>query len=256
MNILFSENTATEQGSNLFGGLLDRCVPSPFAEVYLKQTITYYSGVTYIQNISKITQLYSISSQPVRVCFCNSEHKPDCRYQLPTIIVKKGEAFNVSVVAVDHINNTVEANITISLSSSEGGFGENQQTQSVGRNCTDLTYNMHSPHDSEMINLFADGPRGSAALSTSHVTIQFSACSCPLGFEPHFNNKLSTRCECVCDATLDPYITNCDIATSSVSRIGTNSWITYVNDSDPSGYIIYPNCPFDYCQPPTILCRH
>ena len=251
MNIRFSENTATKQGSNLFGGLLDRCVPSPFAEVYLKQTITYYSGVTYIQNISKITQLYSISSQPVRVCFCNSEHKPDCHYQLPTIIVKKGEAFNVSVVAVDHINNTVEANITISLSSSEGGFGEGQQTQNVGRNCTDLTYNMYSPHDSEMINLFADGPCGSAALSTSHVTIQFSACSCPLGFEPHFNNKSSTRCECVCDATLDPYITNCDIATSSVSRIGTNSWITYVNDTDPSGYIIYPNCPFDYCQPPT-----
>ena len=31
----------------------------------------------------------------------------------------------------------------------------------------------------------------------------------------------------------------------------TNSWITYLNDTDPSGYIIYSNCPFDYCYPQT-----
>ena len=37
VNILFSGNTASDQGANLFGGLLDRCIPSPFAEVYLKQ---------------------------------------------------------------------------------------------------------------------------------------------------------------------------------------------------------------------------
>lgn len=31
-----------------------------------------------------------------------------------------------------------------------------------------------------------------------------------------------------------------------------NSWISYVNDSesDISGYLIYPHCPYDYCLPP------
>ena len=53
VNILISENTATEQGSDLFGGLLDRCIPSPFAEVYLKQII-HYSGVAYLFNITNI----------------------------------------------------------------------------------------------------------------------------------------------------------------------------------------------------------
>ena len=129
-NILFSESTATKQGSNLFGGLLDRCIPSPFAELYSK----HYSGIIYLQsitenqNITKNVQVHSISSQPVRVCFCNIQHKPDCSYQLSTITVKKGEAFNVSVVAVDQVNNTVDANITASISSSDGGFGEGQQT--------------------------------------------------------------------------------------------------------------------------------
>ena len=250
VNILFSENTATEQGSNLFGGLLDRCIPSPLAEVYRKQRI-HYSGVTYLQNITNIAQLHSITSQLVRVCFCNSEHEPDCSYQLHTITVKKGEAFYVSVVAVDQVNNTVDANIITTLSSSDGGIGEGQQTQSVGTNCTDLTYNVYSPHGNETINLYTEGPCESAALSTSHVTIHFNECTCSVGFQPLSNSKSSTRCECICDSKLSPYITDCNIATSMVFRFGTNSWITYINNTDSPGYVKYPYCPFDYCKPLT-----
>ena len=244
LNILFSGNSATEQGSNIFGGLLDRCIPNTFAEARRR------NGISYLQSISN-APLDSISSQAVSVCFCNREYEPDCSYQLPTVRVKKGEAFNVSVVAVDQVNNTVEAKITTSISSSDGGFGEGQQTQNVGRNCSELTFNVFSPHDYETINLFADGPCGSAALSTSHVSIQFNDCSCPVGFESLSNSKSSTRCECVCDSKLSTYITNCEYLTGSLFRVGTKSWITYVNDTDPPGYITYPYCPFDYCQPPT-----
>ena len=249
-NILLSENTATAQGSNLFGGLIDRCVPSPFAEVYRKQRIRY-SGLTYFQNITNKAQIYSITSKPVRVCFCNSEHEPDCTYQLPIITVMKGEVFNVSVVAVDQVNNTVDTKIITTLSSSDGGIGEGQQTQSVRSNCTDLTYNVYSPHDNETINLYADGPCGNAALSTSHVTIYFNECTCPVGFQPLSNSKSSTRCECVCDSKLSPLITDCNIATSVVFRVGTNSWITYINNTASPGYVKYPYCPFDYCKPLT-----
>ena len=250
VNIFFSGNTATAQGSNLFGGLLDRCIPSPFAEILYTDHKIKYSGVTYLQNLSKNTLLDSISSRPVKVCFCNSnsEHEPDCSYQLPTITAKKGEAFNVSVVAVDQVNNTVDANISFSISSVDVGFGEGQQIQNVGRNCTDLTYNVYSPHNSVTINLFADGPCGSAALSTSHITIQFTDCTCPVGFQPLSNSKSSTRCECVCDSKLSPFITHCDYATSSVFRVGTNSWITYINDTDLPGYVRCQYCPFDYCK--------
>ena len=251
-NILFSENAATKQGSNLFGGLLDRCIPSPFAELYSKHYsgVIYFQSITENQNITKNAQVNSISSQPVRVCFCNIKHKPNCSYQLSTITVKKGEAFNVSVVAVDQVNITVDANITTSISSSDGGFGEGQQTQSVGKKCTDLTYNVFSPHDNETINLFADGPCGSAALSTSHITIRFKECTCPIGFEP-LSNKSSTRCVCVCDPNLSPYITDCNHASASVFRLSTNSWITYINNSDSPGYVKYSYCPFDYCKPTT-----
>ena len=251
-NILFSENTASKQGPNIFGGLLDRCIPSPFAEVYLKET-TQYSGVTYLGNISNnVIDADSISSQPVRVCFCNSEQEPDCSYQPPTIRVEKGKTFYMSLVAVDQVNHTINASITSSLSSSDGGFGEGQQIQSVNRNCTDLTFNVFSPHNFETLNIHPDGPCGNAVLSTSHVTIQFIDCTCPLGFEPLSNSQSSTRCECICDSALSPYITECNITTSSVLRKDTNSWITYINDTDPPEYVIYPYCPFDYTVCPQL----
>ena len=249
INILFFGNTASEQGANIFGGLLDRCIPNPFAEVYRQYTPpSHYRGVSYLNDITNITALDTISSLPIRVCFCKSESEPDCSYQPPTIKVKKGEAFTVLLVAVDQVSHFVVANIISSLSSQDGGFSEGQQTQSVGKNCSNVTFNAFSPHNSETINLFADGPCGSSTLSTRHLYIEFSECTCPVGFQPLDSD---TRCGCDCDSKLSPHITSCNSTTKSLVRVNTNSWITHINDTDPPGYVIYPNCPLDYCQPPT-----
>ena len=249
VNIQFSGNTAIERGSSLYGGLLDRCVPtSSFAEVYRKEiylATQYYNGVKYLEDISNVTFDY-IASSPVRVCFCDNKREQNCSYQPPPIKVKKGETFKVPLVAVDQVNHSVEANIISSLVH-ESRFSEGQQTQSVETNCTDLIFNVFSPADSESINLFADGPCGSSQLSIRKLHIQFLNCTCPIGFKP--NSESETTCDCICDS---PYITNCNIKTSSIIRENTNSWITYVNYSDPPGYVIHPNCPFDYCQPQTV----
>ena len=212
-NIFFSGNTASEQGPNLYGGLLDRCIPSPFAEVYRFTISTiHYSAVRYLNEISNITVLDTISSQPLRVCFCNTESEPDCSYQPPTIKTKKGEAFIVSLVAVDQLNHSVDTNIISSLSSQDGGFSEGQLTQSVERTCSNVTFNVFSPHDLETISLYADGPCGSSTLSTQHLVVQFTDCTCPVGFQP-LNSE--TRCECLCDSELSPHITDCDLMTKS-----------------------------------------
>ena len=253
ISLEFSDNTASDsEGANIFGGLLDRCIPSPFAEVSWKlETPSYYSGVSYLEDITNnitATTLDTISSLPVRVCFCKSESEPDCSYQPPTIKVKKGEAFTVPLVAVDQVNHSVDANIISSLPSRDGGFSEGQQTQSVGKSCSNVTFNVFSPHNSEKINLFAEGPCGSSTLSIQHLNIEFSDCTCPVGFK---SSKTDTRCQCFCDAQLSPHIINCDPVAESLVRVNTNSWITHINDTDPPGYVIHPNCPLDYCQPPT-----
>ena len=248
VNICFSGNSATEQGANVFGGLLDRCAPSSFAEVYRHEVKNCYDRVNYLQHLSNI-QLDSIASPPVRVCFCDNESEQDCSYQPSPIKVKKGEAFNVSLVAVDQVNHSVVADIISSLAH-DGILSEGQQTQTVGRNCTNLTFNIFSQCDSESINLFADGPCGNSKLSLRNLNIHFLKCKCPVGFQPNSGSVI--RCECICDSKLSPYITHCNINTTSIIRENTNVWITYVNDTDPPGYVIHLNCPFDYCLSQTI----
>ena len=253
-HIQFADNDASEYGSDIFGGLLDRCTPSPFSEVYLKERVQY-SGFNYLEELTNIElqQLHSVSSHPVRICYCSDEGELDCDYKPPTITVRKGEAFTVSLAAVDHANNTVDANIISSLSSLDGGFGEGQQTQIVLKKagCSLVKYNVFSPYESETINLYADGPCGSAKFSTTNLSITFTDCTCPIGFEPVSNSPNTTRCECDCDLKLHPHITQCNSNTSSILRMNTNSWITYTNDTDPPGYVIHSTCPFDYCLPPT-----
>ena len=244
VNIIFSKNIA-EYGSSLYGGLLDRCIPSPLAEVYHKHSIIK-SGIAYLGNISNIT-LDTVSSPPVRVCYCNSEGQPDCEYQLPTIRVKRGETFTMSLVAVDQVNHSIGASI---IASTDGGLGEGQQNQEVERTCTDLMFNVFSSADLETVTLFADGPCGNSPLSMRQIDIQFLNCTCPIGFEP--SSRKTITCECNCDSKIFPYITTGNATINSLLRMKTNSWISYTNDTHPPGYIIYPFCPVGYCHPPNI----
>ena len=240
--LTFFNNTATIKGSNLFGGLLNRCIPSQIRNDLDK------NGITYIRDVANITD-DSIASLPVQVCFCNSQGQPDCDYEPPTILVEKGGAFSVSLVAVDQVEHPVDASITSYLLSFSGAFDEGQRTQPTTKTCKDLTFNVISPNDGETMGLFAEGPCGNSQPLVRYLNITFISCTCPIGFQQ--SNDSSSRCVCVCDLELHPYITLCDVSNSSLTRVGTNSWIAYTNDTHPTGYVIHPNCPFDYCYPPT-----
>ena len=85
----FSQNHANISGSTLYGGLLDRCAVSPFAEVHNKYPHDFKhrgDGFAYFKNVSTFTYYYNpyyydyyydtslreiISSDPVRVCFAS-----------------------------------------------------------------------------------------------------------------------------------------------------------------------------------------
>ena len=119
--LYFSHNQANISGSTLYGGMLDRCVASQFAEVYSKD-LDPYGGVAYLKGISLLPDgdgladfFATISSRPVKVCLCNaSEYK--CFHQLQAHVkVKKGAPFNVSLVAVDQLEQPVRATIQTAL---------------------------------------------------------------------------------------------------------------------------------------------
>ena len=254
VSLYISNNSARRSVSSatLFGGLLDRCTVSPLAEVHNKDRDI--NDANYIYNQSGLDYLYestvfppdTITSDPVQVCFCFNGY-PDCSY-LETDLrkVKRGESFVVSLIAVDQVGEPVIASIQSSLKFTQSGLGEGQLFQSVTNNCTDLKFNVFSSEPYEQLTLYADGPCKDADLSRRNITIQFLHCTCPIGFQPqNFND---TTCECQCHRIINQYVRNCDDQTGSLVRrvAASNIWISY---SNTSGYLVYPNCPYDYCKP-------
>ena len=260
VNVEFANNLARVHGSNVFGGLLDRCTFSPFSKKN-DSLPEVFDGITYLAFFTTINNFDQrfVSSYPVRVCFCNvskpsNNIQPDCSYQPEIIRIRKGEKFTLPLAAVDQASHTISANIYIFLQSNESGIGEGQLVQSTGGSCTNLNFNVFSPHEYEELIMYADGPCKDATLSQGRVKIEFIPCNCPVGFQEKGTRK--TSCECVCDTKLGnaKRITFCDPQMETLTREG-KFWITNVsiintdNESYVVDYLIYPYCPLDYCKP-------
>ena len=248
-SLTFSNNTALQAGSTLFGGLLDRCIASSYAEIYSSEIGMInldglYYGVPYFKNVSDIL-LDSVSSYPVKVCFC-IHGQPNCNYTSRKKQVRKGETFTVNSVAVDQVDHII-SNTTIHsyLMYTESGLGEGQLIQTTGISCTKLTYSITSVHEHEQLVIYAEGPCRNSTMSRKWIDVQFVPCSCPIGFQQSDRN---TDCVCTCDTNLLPYISDCNDMEETVNK-NTDAWISYYIDTalNSSGYLIHDHCPFDYC---------
>ena len=250
--IFFLQNSADVSGSSLFGGLIDRCKVLHFTEKLMcssnKNNTIIVDGISYLEDITTIDQS-DIGSEPVKLCFCNNGI-PDCNYHPRAIRIAKGKRFPISLVAVDQVGHPINATIHSYLRNAGGGFGKGQDIQNTTKACTELNFNLVSPHDKEELIMFARGPCMTSPQSQKRLNVHFTACDyCPIGFEQYIE---ATVCECVCDSKLEPYITKCNAMTEQLERVG-NFWITYIKtiSNVTSGYLIYSHCPFNYCVPPT-----
>ena len=244
----FSHNTATYSGSTLYGGLLDRCAVSPFVQkppsnLGLDPKFKT-NGLVHFKSATNSTNL-SISSGPVKVCHCdNEEYDCELNYTLSKS-VRKGEVFTVSVVAVDQVSQPVNATIQSSLTHSESGLAEGQLLREIRDKCTDLSFSITSTQCQEELSLYAsDGPCRDADSSKLTYNIKFLPCECPIGFQ--LSETSQSNCTCDCHRNISHYVT-CDIHRESfVRKYTSNVWISYDNSS---GYLVYLNCPYDYCKP-------
>ena len=242
--ITFYHNIAASKGRNLFGGLLDRCT-------VMNNSRFDQSGLSTFRSVSNISSLDTISSWPVKVCYCeNAVH--NCNIQSRSIQVKQRDSFTIQLAAVDQVDRTVSATIQSSLSTKLTKFPEKQATQKIGSNCSDLSYRLISPTnytENEVIaKFYADGPCGNKSSSTFIVNINIVPCSCAAGF---MITDVSTACDCICDRQLTKFINNiqCNSTSNSIIRKGVY-WITFIGNNSYSSYVIFPYCPVHYCQSP------
>ena len=255
-NIDFDLNYASISGSTLFGGLLDRCRVSLFNEVDRtidladNQFLTYKGdGLQYLFDISTGNTNQTISSYPVQLCLC-VKGQPVCGYKVHSAAaVRRGETFTLSVMAVNHVYSPVNATIQGYLYSTESNLISGQVTP-ISDQCTNVTFQITSPRNSEQLTLYAsDGPCKDAGLSQLKVNVNFLPCICPIGFER--SRFVSSFCLCRCHRKLRPFVGSCN-STAQTFRRNINVWISYVNGSHSSGYLVHQYCPFDYCVPPNM----
>ncbi len=187
-----TDNTATQSGADIYGGLLDRCTASQNAEYKSSKG----SGLDYINKTVKSSSIepLSISSRPVQVILCS--YSPyDC------VSTKKGHTFKVSVMAVDQVGNPINATICSSFVSESGRdhFKEGQAKQEIGNQCTELEHNVFSQDSSAQLELYAEGPCINLGISKKLINISFLPCTCPIGLKPIHSD---TECKCDCDLYL------------------------------------------------------
>ena len=255
-NTHFEGNTANTSGGTIFGGLLDRCTVSPYAQVFNKNQNNSLDAIRYLTMVTDLQTndiKSEISSEPVRVCFCTN-NRPVCDNSPPTYTVNKGVTFKISLATVDQVRNPISSSVRAFLSSNRGGLAEGQNIQNTTSNCTELYFAITSPQVSEQLVLYADGPCSDLGISQTQVNVTFLPCNCPVGF---IKSAQQSNCSCECDPCLNPnHITGCSSGNSSVQR-KDNIWISYINTADQNfrdyrnecQYLIYPHCPFDYCYP-------
>ena len=240
-DIVLYGNTATERGSDLFGGQIYTCSVNKITNIFRSKLNIrgheYYKFTNFTSD--------TVASDPVRVCFCTKDGQTDCDYNHPPVHVKKGETFSVSLVAVDQVNNTVDTKFTSVFT---GDFIEGRVNMTVGKHCYEFQFTMFSPNDVETVHIYAQGPCADYITSTRSIEVKFINCTCPIGFEPRA--KATKNCECICDSKLSPYVSNCNPSTESLLIRG-DAWIFHSNETIPPGYVVHPHCPLDYCHSPS-----
>ena len=262
--INFFNNTAEVSGESLFGGLLDRCTVSTFAEPNINNLNIDYSfsngtevtdGHEYLEMISNVEDRH-ISSHPTRVCFCREgQGTPDCSYQPEPIHINKDQQqkISISLSVVDQIDHPLKE-ATIYSHFGSGNFLCQNHVQSIDGKCTKIEFSVESSNDTEELFLsVGDGPCENTPQSQARVIIEYVCIQCPVGFEE--DTTSIKGCHCVCDSQLYPHFTNC---TGGALIRDKNVWIDSINSNENSSahrYLIHPYCPNSYCHPSQALIK-
>ena len=83
--------------------------------------------------------------------------------------------------------------------------------------------------------------------SVSNTEIHFLPCTYPIGYQVSRMNNANCTCECHSD--INQHAEQCDSHTESFVKISqSRAWISYFNNTNLTGFLVYSNCPFDYCN--------
>ena len=234
----FIENNAIAAGSVLYGGALQLC------QVHVNEQV-YTDGLQFLTNISTFVlneTVPYISSNPLKICYCTNR-EANCSDMRKTIQVRRGEAFNLSLITVGQFDMPVPSTVTATILDDNATLISNSYRNNGS--CSDIGFRLFTEEEYIVLTLVPDGPCDD--VSGVHKTVEVTLEPCPPGFE-------LARNHCKCEKRLLELNSsnNCDIDTGLVERPG-NSWIQPILDEKQGyrGFILSKECPYDYCIPPS-----
>ena len=230
--IHFDNNSATEGGTDLYGGNVDSCTLN-------NATIgPYYSGPAFSGYVFDVmTSSVTISSDPLDICTCVDD-LTDCTGFYHPEPVYPGGTLEVPVIARGQRNGTTVAVVQVISTSSNFNVSNLEIYQIVLNSCTSLQYTVQSRAigTTQEMKLYAEGPCPPNTLS---VTVNIL--SCPPGFQLSEAQSI-----CICAERIQQFTNTCLIDNATVLRAQNGEfWVGYDNKSQ--GIILHPHCPFDYC---------
>ncbi len=227
-HLLIFLNNSANQGPILYGGLLDRCLYSGKLGVDFFETISLHEPAPL-----------AITSDPVRVCLCSEDFKPNCTTrELVFSQVQRGQTIDLIGTAVDQDNNPKASLIRASYGKISDQLGKGEGIKETGSECRNLSYHVFTTNSSAVLTLQPDGycERSDFSIITVHIDVV----PCSKGFELNGD-------KCECDKRLTDFfsITACDIDTHSiVQREGSNIWLIYGEEL----LEVHLYCPLDHCR--------
>ena len=251
----FTNNTARDAGASIYGGYFDTCSTSSDKVIHLpaassspSYTSSEFNAILHFTtNRSEVSE---ISSDPIGVCFCDGSLQ-NCTEKLRSITTFPGAQSNVTVLTVGQRNGFVKGVVraTFRNSSLHHSLGKLQDSQSVDRYCTNLTYHVLSNNSVEYLELTVENPSELFGYLFNPPTLSIQLLPCPLGFALQ---GISPACECSSILT-DAGIT-CNITIQTIHRpagiwVGYSNTNTFPSQNTSRKITVHKHCPFDYCIP-------
>ena len=237
---MYSYQDTAENGSFLYGGLLDRCKPKARLFFRPKPYKLFFTIGIHINS----TQDSIVTSKPYRLCFCPSTVNV-CN-TVGSISVHRGQIFSVYLQAVAQGGATTAVRIKASTSQTSSRLKVDESIQTLSDNCAGLIdkYAIYSTKNSEDMNFqLHSGLCQDAGFSSRPSVLHVTLLPCPHAFKKSGD-------ECTCEERLLQYNATCTIGVKfTITRISQSTfWMSALyNNGSYLGLILYKTCPTDYC---------